>query len=147
MEQTHGGPFDPAYLVRENIRAYRSCLISVQRCKPAIVNRCLSALWAFWRWTVATGDISADPTGDIPPDRQAPAPFRAPDTPYLRQLIWKAQRRRNLLHAGPSRCSWPTRACGSTNFTTCDWKMCRSRSGKGRCSCEAGKGRSTGRCR
>ncbi|MDW7991093.1 MAG: phage integrase N-terminal SAM-like domain-containing protein [Anaerolineae bacterium] len=53
VQQTYGEPFDPARIVREDVRAWRAHLLMVRRCKPATVNRRLAALRAFCRWAVA----------------------------------------------------------------------------------------------
>jgi site-specific recombinase XerD len=39
VEQTYGEPFDPRRLVREDVRAYRSRLLTVRHQKPATINR------------------------------------------------------------------------------------------------------------
>lgn len=98
VQQTYGEPFDPARIVREDVRAWRAYLLTVQRCKPATVNRRLAALRAFCRWAVAVGLLASDPTAGIPTVPQAPTPPKALETSDLRRLVRRAQASRNPLH-------------------------------------------------
>lgn len=98
VQQSCGEAFDPAHIVHEDIRIYRAHLLAVQRRKPATVNRRLAALRAFCRWLVATGILASDPTADIPPVPQAPAPPKALEVTDLRRLIRRAQASGNPLH-------------------------------------------------
>ena len=98
VQQSYNESFDPAHIVREDIRAYRAHLLSVQRRKPATVNRRLAAVRAFCRWLVATGVLASDPTAGIPPVPQAPAPPKALEATDLRRLIRRAQAGGNPLH-------------------------------------------------
>lgn len=98
VQQTYGEPFDPARIVREDVRAWRAHLLSVRRCRPATVNRRLAALRAFCRWAVAVGLLASDPTAGVPAVAQAPAPPKALETSDLRRLVRRAQASGNPLH-------------------------------------------------
>ncbi|MBC7227758.1 MAG: tyrosine-type recombinase/integrase [Thermoflexales bacterium] len=98
VQQTYGEPFEPARIVREDVRAWRAHLLAVQRCKPATVNRRLAALRAFCRWAVAEGMLGADPTAGVPTVPQAPTPPRALESSDLRRLVRRAQAGGNPLH-------------------------------------------------
>jgi len=98
VEQTYGEPFDPAALTREDIRSFRSFLVTVKKQKPATINRKLAALGAFSRWLLALGILQADPMEGIPHVRQTPTPPKALERTELRRLIRKAQQAGNRLH-------------------------------------------------
>ncbi len=98
VQQTYGEPFDPARLVREDVRAYRAHLLTVKRQKPATINRKLAALGTFCRWAVSEGLLQNDPTDSIENVRQAQPPPRALDATDLRRLVRRAQQSGNPLH-------------------------------------------------
>jgi site-specific recombinase XerD len=98
VEQTYGEAFDPAALTREDIRSFRSFLLTVKKQKPATINRKLAALGAFCRWLLARDIVQADPMEGIPRVRQAPTPPKALKRTELRRLIRKAQQAGNHLH-------------------------------------------------
>jgi site-specific recombinase XerD len=60
VEHTYGEPFDPRRLVREDVRAYRSHLLTVRHQKPATINRKLASLGSFCRWALAEGLLESD---------------------------------------------------------------------------------------
>lgn len=98
IQQTYGEPFDPARLVREDVRAYRAHLLTVQRRKPATINRRLAALGAFCRWATAVGLLKTDPTDGIETVQQTQPPPRALSASELRRLVRRAQQKGNPLH-------------------------------------------------
>lgn len=98
VQQTYGEPFDPARLVREDVRAYRAYLLTVRRCKPATINRKLAALSAFCHHGLSQGWLQADPTEGVENAPRAMAPPRALEVADLRRLIRRVQQGDNPLH-------------------------------------------------
>jgi site-specific recombinase XerD len=98
LRQTYGEQLDPARLVRQDVRAYKSDLLTVRKLKPATVNRKLTSLGAFCRWAVAEGLLDEDPTAGVESVAQGRTPPRALDAADLNRLIRRAQQGGNLLH-------------------------------------------------
>jgi len=98
VEQTYGEPFDPQRLVREDVRAYRSHLLTVKRQKPATINRKLASLGSFCRWALAKGLLESDPTAGVEGVSQVQPPPRALEKADLNRLIRRAQQEGNVLH-------------------------------------------------
>jgi site-specific recombinase XerD len=98
VEQTYGEPFDPRRLVREDVRAYRSHLLTVRRQKPATINRKLASLGSFCRWAVAEGLLESDPSTGVEGVSQVQPPPRALEKADLNRLIRRTQQEGNALH-------------------------------------------------
>ncbi len=65
FEGTNGDRFAPASITPIDLREYKSYLLTVQEAKPATINRKLSSISAFCRWSVEQGLIEADPSQHI----------------------------------------------------------------------------------
>lgn len=98
IEHTYGEPFDPSRIVREDIRSYRSYLLTVRREKPSTINRKLSSISAFCRYLVAAGMLKQNPASGVEKIRSAPLPPRSLTRVEVRRIIRRAQQGGNPLH-------------------------------------------------
>ena len=98
VQQTYGEPFEPARIVREDVRAYIAHLRVVKRQKPASVNRKLTALKAFCRWAVGSGLLQSNPTQGVEGVSQVKLSPRALEAVDLNRLIRRTQQGGNPLH-------------------------------------------------
>lgn len=71
FEQTNGEALSPHNLTAADLREYRQYLLTVQRAKPATVNRYLAAVRAYASWAHNTGIISANPVADIRDEKRS----------------------------------------------------------------------------
>ena len=65
FEQTNGEMLTPQNLTAADLREYRQYLLTVQRAKPATINRALSAVRAYAAWAHTEGIIPANPVANI----------------------------------------------------------------------------------
>ena len=65
VEGTNGDRFTPPAITPIDLREYKSYLLTVQEAKPATINRKLSAISSFCRWSVEQGLTEADPSQNI----------------------------------------------------------------------------------
>jgi site-specific recombinase XerD len=65
FEGTNGDRFAPAVITPIDLREYKSYLLTVQELKPVTINRKLSSISAFCRWSVEQGLTEADPSQHI----------------------------------------------------------------------------------
>ena len=65
FEGTNGDRLAPASITPIDVREYKSYLLTVQEAKPATINRKLSSIAAFCRWSVEQGLIESDPSQHI----------------------------------------------------------------------------------
>ena len=65
FEGTNGDRFAPASITPIDVREYKSYLLTVQELKPATINRKLSSISAFCRWSVEQGLTDNDPSQHI----------------------------------------------------------------------------------
>lgn len=97
LKQTYGEKrFKPAAVTPEDLRSYRSYLLTVRRQKAATVNRCLSALSRFFALSKARGWSRQDPADGlkiVPQVRPAP---KALDRLSLRKLLRAVYQSQNL---------------------------------------------------
>lgn len=72
---SNGKSLTPEIITPIDVRQYRSYLLTVQKRKPATVNRRLASLSAFCTWARNTGRIAANPAEGIAPVNEIrPAP-------------------------------------------------------------------------
>jgi len=91
VEQTYGEPFRIEEMTLSDVRAYLAYLRTVQKLKPASINRKLAALKALSRWAVATGLLAQDPTRDVKGVRQQRHGPRALSAQEFRRMVRKAE--------------------------------------------------------
>src|SRR3712207_3148000 len=72
FEGTTGEAFRAAAVTPTDVRDYKAHLVSVERRRPATVNRRLAALRRFCRWAKAAGRCSDVPTDSVTGVPQAP---------------------------------------------------------------------------
>ncbi|WP_322798401.1 tyrosine-type recombinase/integrase [Thermoflexus sp.] len=92
-----GEAFDPKVVLQEDLRDYRQHLLTVRRTSPAIVNRRIAALRAFFAFLLVQGVILTSPAArlnGVEPTRPAP---RALSDAELRRLLREARRASNPL--------------------------------------------------
>ena len=65
FESTNRDRFTPPAITPIDLREYKSYLLTVQEAKPATINRKLSSISAFCRWSVEQGLIDTDPSQHI----------------------------------------------------------------------------------
>ena len=65
FEQTNGESLTPHNLTAADLRKYRQFLLTVQKAKPATINRRLAAVRAYAAWAHDTGVIPANPVSNI----------------------------------------------------------------------------------
>jgi len=65
FEQTNGETFSLPVVTPTDVREYRQYLITLQRRKPATVNRHLAALSALMTWGKRTGQIEHNPAEEV----------------------------------------------------------------------------------
>lgn len=94
FQQTSGEPFDPAAVIRRDVADYRAWQ-QVRGVAPATINRRLAALSGFFKWAVAQGLATQDPTALVKSVRQARRKPRALDPVQLRRLLRAVHRSGN----------------------------------------------------
>jgi integrase/recombinase XerD len=97
FHETLGQPFTAAAVTPTDIREYKSHLVTVQRRKPATVNRHLAALKKFFTWAKGAGLITELPTDTVKSVPQAPRAPHALEKREVDRLIRMAE------HAGKKR--------------------------------------------
>ncbi len=97
LEASYGETgFDPAAVTADDLRSYRSHLLTVQRHKAATVNRHLSALSRFFALAVAKGWCQQDPSDGLKAVRQIRGAPKALDRISLRRLLRAVHQGQNL---------------------------------------------------
>jgi site-specific recombinase XerD len=79
--------FEPRSITERDVIHYRAYLQTVRGCKPATINRCLKAISAFCECYMAKGWLTANPAGDAPTVKEAPAPPKALDRVDVNRLL------------------------------------------------------------
>ncbi len=98
VQATYGEAFEPGGITADDVRQYRTHLLTVRHAMPATINRRLAALSMFCRWALQHGLLSDDPTVDIPAAQQARSAPKALDRSDLNRLLRKVKQSGNPLH-------------------------------------------------
>jgi site-specific recombinase XerD len=88
-----GKPFAAVEVTPTDVRDYKAHLVTVERRKPATVNRRLAALRKFFTWAKGRrliSELPTDPVKGVPQDRRAPRSLEARE---VNRLIREAERR------------------------------------------------------
>jgi len=92
FEGTNGERFSFPVVTPTDVREYRQHLATVQRRKPATVNRHLAAIAALMGWAKQTGLIEQDPTDGVcglPQERRGPRSLNKKEQYALQRAIEK----------------------------------------------------------
>lgn len=87
----HGQALDLAELTDRDVRAW-SCSAAEGAAAPATTNRRLASLRRFYRWAIAQGYLSADPTRDVRPARASQATPRSVSSAAIDRVLHAARK-------------------------------------------------------
>ena len=93
FEGSIGKPFSAREVTPTDVRDYKAHLVTVERRKPATVNRRLAALRKFFAWAKGRKlitELPTDPVKGVPQDRRAP---RALEQREVNKVIREAEHR------------------------------------------------------
>jgi integrase/recombinase XerD len=96
LTTSYGEAFDPATVVVRDVSDWIAHQQTVQKAAPATINRRLAAVSQFFKWALAEGNVSRDPTAGVEGlrrDRRRPKALEPGD---LRKLLRAVHRSGNL---------------------------------------------------
>src|SRR5215211_1037326 len=92
FETSTGEPFRAAAVTPTDVRDYKAHLVSVERRRPATVNRRLAALRRFCLWAKAAGRASEVVTDSIKGVPQSPRSLKSLEKREVDRLVRMAER-------------------------------------------------------
>ena len=87
LEGSYGQTFDPTSVITRDLRDWIAHQQTVEKAKPATINRRLAAVSQFYKWAVAQGIVPRDLTADVKGLRRERRRPKALEKADLRRLL------------------------------------------------------------